>query len=217
MARKGPRASSVAYDAWVERTKLASPTIPGARPTSAARDERRPRRLIFSEEEGVADETGECCEEHGGRHGHEENECDPFGQLGAEATERACVEESREPRQERGGERPRTDRDGKVVEVERESESDDTAGNPVRNDDCCEDAHRVQARIAKRRDAATRDLAHLGVAPAGSGNEHDAGARGAEPLGARMERHGEGRPEAEQEELAEPTDSSDESVPKTNA
>ena len=112
------------------------------------------------------------------------------------------MEESREPRQERGCERPRTDRDGEVVEVERESESDDTAGNPVRNDDCCEDAHRVQARIAKRRDAASRDLAYLGVAPAGSGNEHDAGVRGTEPLGARMERHGEGRPEAEQEELA---------------
>ena len=69
-------------------------------------DERRPRRLILSEEEGIADETGERCEEHGGRYGHEENERDPLGQLGAEATERACVEESREPRQERGGERP---------------------------------------------------------------------------------------------------------------
>ena len=51
-------------------------------------------------------------------------------------------------------------------------------------------------------DAVHRGMSTLVAAPTGSGNEHNAGVRGTEPLRARMERHGEGRPEAEQEELA---------------
>ena len=146
-----------------------------------------------AERDGMGQRDGQHEVAHRGRDRDEEAERQAAHQRVPERGHVPVQVHPCQPRQQGQRDRRRSHRDRQVVEVQRDLEGDDPAGQPVRHHQQGQHLQRQQSRLRQRRQRPPDDHPDLRVAPAGPRHQQHPGPPGTPPLRGRVHRDRGGR------------------------